>query len=107
MEPTKLCKACGSIKPLDQMQFGGKGYADGYKYLCRSCKNKMQVESRKRLKERDAEIAKYQAVEIVKEIDDGRTPARTFVYLGQTYRPEVAYCRNDGLKHVLSRGYST
>lgn len=107
MVTTKLCKVCGSIKPLGQMQFGGKGYADGYKYLCRSCKNKMQVESRKRAKERDADIAKFQAIEIVKEVDDGRIPARTFVYLGQTYRPEIAYCRNDGLKHIQSRGDRT
>lgn len=107
MEATKLCRVCNVTKPLDQMQFGGKGYADGYKYLCRDCKNKSQVASRKRRKELDIQIAELEACVLVEKIEDGRTPARTFVYLNKPYIPDVSYQRNDGLKHIQSRGFRT
>lgn len=107
MEATKLCRVCNVTKPLDQMQFGGKGYADGYKYLCKACKNKQHAASRKRAKERDIEMAELEAINLVEKIENGRTPARTFVYLDKPYMPEVSYQRNDGLKHIQSRGFRT
>lgn len=75
----------------------------GNRNQCRKCRNAAQKVSIEAMRLRE----KQQALMDLAKRDNPRENValpRTFAYLNSTYKPERGYARNDGLKHIQSRG---
>jgi len=89
------CIDCGVRLTSDNRVSDGRN-------LCKPCKNERQEIGRRRLAQTLKEI--QQAEKLEREAL-ALTPPRTFNYGNQPYVPERGYYRNDGHKHILSRGF--
>lgn len=101
----KTCRRCGTQYPATNKYFAfNKQSADGLYYYCKPCKNRENVA---RLADR-AEQARQLAA-AAKERKESLTPPRTFNHLKNpecwTGHTERQYIRNEGLKHIPSRGF--
>lgn len=89
----KKCNVCGEVKSFDLM-CKEKTYPDGVRPLCKECRSVKQREIRARV------VPPAPKVE-----DQSKAAPRTF-----EFKPWVVddsrnyYYRNDGLKHIKSRG---
>lgn len=119
-EPMKLCKCCGETKPLHLMvKHSGGGYKDGVRPLCKECKQKQVKERIQKIKE----VAKTTLIPSVQLTATQRNSLGLTGYVKRERLPNEAlgpqinklagfyeppksdYYRNDGLKHIPSRGF--
>lgn len=101
----KKCSRCGLEKPLTEF-IQRSNVKSGYGAMCKPCKNDAQVAQRASSMERE----RLQAIEDAKALNAedlvarGVCLPRTFVFT-ETYVPDNrVYYRNDGNKHIQSRG---
>lgn len=96
----KKCATCGKVKSIDN--FCVASY-DRTKYRpdCKVCKAAKQRVQRKNAKLRDALIAKQT---IAKPKAPDVVPPRTFTTTEVWVPRDRTFYRNDGLKHIQSRG---
>ena len=88
IEQVKTCRICNETKSLTFICKGGGGT---YRNLCKECSNKIKRDERKRVS--DVINADIKTVYIPKHTV---TP----------YVPQTVWVRNNGLKHIPSRGFS-
>lgn len=107
----KVCKICGVEHPADKLVTDTKAL-DGRRALCKACKCKDQTlrnerkraaaaQARADAKVLQAELAAEEAAKAQPYIAKARTFVRVGTWDGQG---EVAYYRNEGNKHIPSRG---
>lgn len=101
-DPTHTCKKCGETKALT-LFVPSRNAAIGYRSLCKACKNVQQLATRQR---RAAEaVARVQATRVEREADPTITPPRNYVgHTGKWVPPAEGYVRNNGNKHIPSKG---
>lgn len=98
----KICLHCKTPIDPDNRIYDNPANRDSYRSVCRPCKNKMQIKQREARKQRDAAAS----------VPDSRlpdaVPPRQHIGVG-TYSTadEKTFYRNDGLKHIRSRGNPT
>lgn len=106
--PSKTCTSCGKIKHVDEFCADRNG-SNGTRPLCKPCKNKQQAKQRAvRAMKAKQDALHTLSVREVEIRDNNLTPPRTFLYhYDQPYRTEPSYVRNNGNKHIPSKGLST
>lgn len=97
----KTCNVCKETKPLNLM-VKNKGSRGGYRSLCKVCISVQQLDRKRKRKERDAEIARLEAMKPTEPTVAG---PRIHVIGKGDYKPEPGYYRNNGNVHIPSRGF--
>lgn len=97
----KTCIHCRTPIEMHNRLFYGTERPDQYRTVCRPCKNLAQIRQRAARAQRDADAAVAQRV-------DNTVPPRQHIGVG-IYSPadDRTFYRNDGLKHIPSRGSPT
>lgn len=106
-EPTCVCNKCKVAKLFAEMVprvGGGKGRS-GVRPLCKVCRRKQQQSAR--TQSRAATVARTNAENEAARNDPRRTPPRTYNTGTTPWVPQdTTYYRNNGNKHVPSKGIS-
>jgi hypothetical protein len=103
-EPTKVCISCGGTFEY-KFLVQGSNYEGGVRPLCKPCRRGIQTAERRRREQAVRDMAKAQA-EVRKNTQD-LVPPRTFNYLKAEPwdgKQEAIYIRNNGNKHIPSKG---
>lgn len=108
-EPTKKCRKCGTMTPYSLL-VPGVQCKDGVQALCKKCKGKQQMIDKKKREDKARELVKAQAE--ARKMEMNIVLPRTFNHLKDknaiwTGHTERQYIRNEGLKHIPSRGMPT
>ena len=104
-EPTHTCNVCKQTKLLTLFVRCNKS-ASGYRPLCNACKSIQNAAHRAK---RSAKVVQeVQASRAAREANPDIVPPRTFVPADTAWVPQdFGYVRNNGNKHIQSRGYRT
>ena len=104
-EPTHTCKSCGATKLISMFVRCTKS-ASGYRPLCNACKSIQNAAHRAK---RSAKVVQeVQASRAAREANPDIVPPRTFVPASTAWVPQDAgYVRNNGNKHIPSKGFRT
>ncbi len=107
-EPTKVCNECGGTFEY-KFLVPGKTSQNGVRPLCKPCRSVQQAEERKR---RDKKLRELIKLEIAaRKAKQDLVPPRTFNHIKDpatwTGHAERQYVRNNGNKHIPSKGTST
>lgn len=104
-EPTHTCKSCGATKLISMFVRCTKSVT-GYRQLCTACKSKQNAAHR--AKRAASVVQAVQETRAAREADKNVTPPRTFVPANTAWVPQdIGYVRNNGNKHIQSRGFRT
>ena len=106
-EPTCLCKKCKVPKPYADMvpRAGGGKNKNGVRPICKTCRKAQQ--QRARIQSRAAAIERINTENEMLRNDTQRTPPRTYNTGTTPWVPQdTTYYRNNGNKHIPSKGIS-
>ena len=106
-EPTCMCNKCKVTKPFAEMvpRAGGGKNKNGVRPLCKVCRTAQHVISR--LRAREQAVAEAQEKAETRRSDPRMTPPRTYNTSTTPWVPQdTTYYRNNGNKHVPSKGIS-
>jgi hypothetical protein len=98
----KICHHCDIPIAPENRIYDNPSDPTRYRGVCRLCKNVLQIKQRENRKQRDAEAS------VSGERAQDTVPARQHIGVGTyTTADERTFYRNDGLKHIQSRGNPT
>lgn len=107
----RICNVCGLL--TDKL-VRCKASVGGLRPLCKDCKNKQQIEQRKSDRHKAAMAARAEMAARQAQIaEEERTKALPFIARPRTFQGDrnwdgnlgPVYVRNDGHKHIPSRGF--
>lgn len=108
----RICNVCGVEHDADDMVKDPRSMM-GVRPLCKPCKNKQQVQQRKATRNAAARAAAAAAKALAAQLaEEEKAKAVPFIARARTFqkpglwdgKQEPVFVRNDGHKHILSRG---
>lgn len=95
----KVCSKCNQERPFSFFQLSDSG---NYRNQCRDCRRKAGTDRKKARREMDKKIALLEAAS--KQLPDNVALPRTFHRVEAWVPEDRSYYRNNGNKHIQSRG---
>ena len=100
-----ICSCCKQDKPIELFNKDSHR-PSGYRPHCKECKNAKQRDSKAIRRQRDREAALvHAAIEAERRKSMNIAAPRTYVSTETWVPEERAYYRNDGNRHIKSRGF--